>query len=153
MPGAARASLRRLAAAALAGGASGAGFGDWHLFPLPLLALGVLVIFSIVSWGIILSKSMALRRARQQSKSFLDVFRKSARFSEVQGVCKSLEHSPLVGLFQAGYAELNLQLRADPKATPASPTAPAARPTLKSLAAVDRALLRASSVEVNKLEQ
>ena len=74
------------------------------------VALGVLVIFSIVSWGIILSKSMALRRARQQSKSFLDVFRKSARFSEVQGVCKSLEHSPLVGLFQAGYAELNLQL-------------------------------------------
>ncbi|MBP7779020.1 MAG: MotA/TolQ/ExbB proton channel family protein [Acidobacteria bacterium] len=96
---------------------------------------------------------MSLRRARQQSKSFLDVFRKSARFSEVQGVCKSLEHSPLVGLFQAGYAELNLQLRADPKTPPASPAAPAPRPTLKSLAAVDRALLRASSVEVNKLEQ
>lgn len=117
------------------------------------VALGVLVIFSVVSWGIILSKSMALRRARQQSKSFLDVFRKSAKFSEVQGVCKSLEHSPLVGLFQAGYAELNLQLRADPKATPASPGAVAARPTLRSLAAVDRALLRASSMEVNKLEQ
>jgi biopolymer transport protein TolQ len=117
------------------------------------VALGVLVIFSIVSWGIIFSKWLALRRARQQSKSFIDVFRKSAKFSEVQGVCKSLEHSPLVGLFQAGYAELNLQLRADPKATPASPGVPAARPTLKSLAAVDRALLRASSVEVNKLEQ
>ena len=120
------------------------------------VALGVLVIFSIVSWGIILSKSMALRRARQQSKSFLDVFRKSARFSEVQGVCKSLEHSPLVGLFQAGYAELNLQLRVDPKTGPAASASPgttAARPTLKSLAAVDRALLRASSVEVNKLEQ
>ena len=117
------------------------------------VALGVLVIFSIVSWGIIFSKWLSLRRARQQSKSFLDVFRKSAKFSEVQGACKALEHSPLVGLFQAGYAELNLQLRADPKATPPSPGAPAARPTLKSLAAVDRALLRASSVEVNKLEQ
>ena len=117
------------------------------------VALAVLLLFSIVSWGIILSKSMALRRARRQSRSFLDVFRKSAKFSEVQGVCKSLEHSPLVGLFQAGYAELNLQLRADPRATPPSPGAPAARPTLKSLAAVDRALLRASSVEVNKLEQ
>ncbi len=116
-------------------------------------ALGVLVAFSVVSWGIILSKSIALARARRESKSFLDVFRKSARFSEVQGVCKSLEHSPLVGLFQAGYAELNLQLRAEPKSAPASPDAPAARPTLKSLAAVDRALLRASSVEVNKLEQ
>jgi len=33
-----------------------------------------------------------------------------------------------------------------------NPRAPAGRPTLKSLTAVDRALLRASAVEVNKLE-
>lgn len=117
------------------------------------IALAVLLIFSVVSWGIILAKSIALQRASRQSRSFLDVFRKSAKFSEVHGACKALEHSPLVGLFQAGYAELNLQLRADPKAAPTSPGAPAARPTLKSLAAVDRALLRASSVEMTKLEQ
>ncbi len=36
------ADWRWLAAAALAGGASVAGFGDWNLFPLPLLALGLL---------------------------------------------------------------------------------------------------------------
>ena len=48
---------------------------------------------------------------RAQSATFLDVFRRSAKFSEVQAVCKSLGGSPLVGMFQAGYAELNLQLR------------------------------------------
>jgi biopolymer transport protein TolQ len=111
----------------------------------------VLVAFSVISWGVILSKSLSLGRAERQTRSFLDVFRKSAKFSDVQGVCKSLDHSPLVGLFQAGYAELNLQLRADGRAAP-SPAGVAARPTLKSLAALDRALLRASSVEVNKLE-
>ena len=121
--------------------------------PVSKFALIVLLLFSVVSWGIIFAKSAVLSRAQRQSKAFLDVFRKSAKFSDVQGVCKSLEHSPLVGLFQAGYAELNLQLRADPRATPTSPGAAAARPTLKSLAAVDRALLRASSVEVNKLEK
>ncbi|MEZ5290118.1 MAG: MotA/TolQ/ExbB proton channel family protein [Vicinamibacterales bacterium] len=120
--------------------------------PVSKVALAVLLAFSIVSWGIILAKSMALRRAERQSKSFLDIFRKSARFSEVQGACKALEHSPLVGLFQAGYAELTLQMRTD-KAAGGSPDVPAARPTLKSLAAVDRALLRASSVEVIKLEK
>jgi biopolymer transport protein TolQ len=114
-------------------------------------ALLVLLAFSVVSWGIILSKALALGRAERQTRSFLDVFRKSAKFSEVQGVCKSLEHSPLVGVFQAGYAELNLQLRSDGKA--ASSTATPPRPTLKSLAALDRALLRASSAEVNKLER
>lgn len=121
--------------------------------PVSKFALALLLLFSVISWGIILSKSVAFRRAESQSKSFIDVFRKSAKFSEVQGACKALEHSPLVGLFQAGYAELNLQLRADPKSTPAAPGAAASRPMLKSLAAVDRALLRASSVEVNKLEK
>jgi biopolymer transport protein TolQ len=100
--------------------------------------------------GIVIYKWLAFRRIEQQSATFLDVFRRSTKFSEVQAVCKSLEGSPLVGMFQAGYAELNLQLR-QPAAN--SPPAAAARPTLKSLAAVDRALLRASSVEVNKLEK
>jgi len=57
----------------------------------------------------------------------------------------------VVGMFLAGYAELNAQLR-QPVAA-GSPAAAAPRPTLKSLAAVDRALLRASSAEVNKLEK
>jgi biopolymer transport protein TolQ len=55
-----------------------------------------------------------------------------------------------VGLFQAGYAELNTQLRASTDA--GKPDAAAPRPTLRSLDAVDRALLRASTVEVSKLE-
>ena len=116
-------------------------------------ALLVLLGFSVVSWGIILSKALSLGLAERQSRSFLEVFRKSAKFSEVQGVCKSLEHSPLVGVFQAGYAELNLQLRPDAKAAAGSPPSTPARPTLKSLAALDRALLRASSAEMNKLER
>jgi biopolymer transport protein TolQ len=55
-------------------------------------------------------------------------------------------------MFQAGYAELTAQLRVSQPA-PASPGAPAPRPTLRSITAVDRALLRASSIELNKLEK
>jgi biopolymer transport protein TolQ len=118
--------------------------------PASQVVLGILSLFSIVSWAIVLSKTWSFRRSEQQSNTFLNVFRQSTKFSEVQAVCKSLEGSPLVGMFQAGYAELNLQLR---QSNPNSPAASPARPTLKSLAAVDRALLRASSVEVNKLEK
>jgi biopolymer transport protein TolQ len=117
-----------------------------------LVGLGLL---SIWSWGIFLYKWWTFRRAAQQSAQFIEVFRRSNKFSEVQAVCRSLGDSPLVGLFQTGYAELTAQLRQNgtPDGTPApNPRAPAARPTLKSLAAVDRALLRASAVEVNKLE-
>jgi len=119
------------------------------------VVLGILAIFSVVSWGIILHKWWTFGRTRRQTASFLDVFRRSNKFSEVQAVCRSLGASPLVGLFQAGYAELTAQLRqsAPNGPTPSSnPPASTPRPTLKSLDAVDRALMRASVVEVNKLE-
>ncbi|MBA2355758.1 MAG: hypothetical protein H0V80_13965, partial [Acidobacteria bacterium] len=65
--------------------------------------LVLLVLFSIVSWGIVLYKAWAFRKADSDTRQFLDVFRRSSKFSEVQAVCRSLGDSPLVGLFQAGY--------------------------------------------------
>jgi len=119
------------------------------------IVLLFLALFSILSWSIILYKKWVFGRAARQSASFIDVFRRSNKFSEVQAICQSVRESPLVGLFQAGYAELTAQLRQSaPESTSGSnPHAAAARPTLKSLTAVDRALLRASVVEVNKLER
>jgi biopolymer transport protein TolQ len=118
----------------------------------------ILATFSIASLGITLYKVWTFRRLRRQTATFLDVFRRSSKFSEVQAVCGSLNESPLVGLFLAGYAELTTQLRQNQNAAAAesgagsNPRPPAGRPTLRSLAAVDRALMRASVVEVNKLE-
>jgi biopolymer transport protein TolQ len=120
------------------------------------IAKGVLIIlalFSIVSWSIFLYKAWVFRRAARQSRNFLEVFRRSNKFSEVQAVCRSLSESPLVGLFQAGYAELTAQLRQNgTTADAANPKSAQPRPMLKSLPAVDRALMRASAVEVTKLE-
>ena len=136
-----------------------AGTGDVQTDFLQLLTQGgaiaevvlvLLLVFSAISWGVILYKFMQFRRAGRQTVTFLDVFRKSSKFSEVQAVCRSLPHSPLVGLFQSGYAELNTQLRGS---NPESKNPGAARPTLKSLDAVDRSLLRATTVEMTKLER
>lgn len=121
--------------------------------PISKAVLLTLALMSVGSWAIILYKLWVFRRSEQQSNSFLEVFRRSSKFSEVAAVCRSLTESPLVGLFQSGYAELTTQLRqASPEDLAANPRAGAPRPTLKSLAAVDRALMRASVVEVNKLE-
>jgi biopolymer transport protein TolQ len=120
----------------------------------------ILLLFSAVSWGITLYKIWQYRAAARDTGTFLQVFRKSTKFSEVQSICASVAKSPLVGIFQAGYAELNTQLRhpstklgaGNPDGEP-KPAAGAARPTLRSLDAVDRALLRATSAEVSKLEK
>ena len=115
------------------------------------IVLVILLIFSLISWAVIFYKFYQFNRAERQTKTFLDVFRKSSKFSEVHAVCRTLTESPLTGLFQAGYGELNTQLRGP--AGENKPAQGAARPTLKSLDAVDRALLRATTVEMNRLEQ
>ena len=117
-----------------------------------LIVLAILVLLSVVSWAIILRKTLSYRTIERQTATFLDVFRRSTKFSEVQSVCPSLPASPLVGVFQAGYAELNAQFRVTGSAH-ANPGEAASRPTLQSLGAVDRALLRAAAVEVNRLEK
>jgi biopolymer transport protein TolQ len=124
--------------------------------PIAQLVLLILVLFSVISWGVILYKLWTFRRAARQSAIFLGVFRKSSKFSEVHAVCKTLSESPLVGIFQSGYAELNTQLRqaggVSVTAQTIVPGSVPARPTLRSLAALDRALLRASTLEITKLE-
>lgn len=111
--------------------------------PLAWFVLLVLLLFSAISWGVIVHKQRQFSKAKKQTATFLDIFRKSSKFSEVQSVCSSLPASPLVGLFQSGYAELNAQLRTAGEGT---------RPQLKSLDGLDRALLRATTVELSRLE-
>ena len=120
--------------------------------PLNQAVLAILILFSIVSWAIILFKTISYGRVERQTATFLDVFRRSQKFSEVQAVCPSLPQSPLVGVFQAGYAEINAQFRLTTQGA-SNPTGAPARPMLKSLEAVDRALIRAATTEVNKLER
>ena len=129
------------------------------------VVLAILLLFSVASWAIILHKAWSFRTAARQTDKFLEVFRRSSKFSEVQAVCPTLPATPLVGVFQAGYAEMNAQFRitggsaphqaSNPghSANPGNPGPAAGRPTLKSLDAVDRALIRAATNEVNKLER
>lgn len=126
----------------------------WRSSPLSQAVLAILILFSIASWAVILFKLRQFRRVESQTARFRDVFRRSGKFSDVQSVCRSLARSPLAGIFQAGYVELNTQLRqGDGSGGSAAPRASAARPTLRSFDALDRALLRAAGIEVAKLER
>ena len=117
--------------------------------PLSQVVLAALLMFSVASWGIILFKLWQFRRVESQTSAFVQVFRKSRKFSDVQSVCKSLAASPLTGVFQAGYVELNTQLR-QPDGTGSEG---GVQPSLRSFEALDRALLRASNLEVTRLER
>jgi biopolymer transport protein TolQ len=128
---------------------------DWrHVLaeggPVTFLVLGILLAFSVLSWAIILGKWLSLRRAERQSRAFLEVFRRSKKFSEVRAVAIQLAASPLVSVFLAGYNELEYQLRAKNPGT--EENEPSRVRTVRSFDGLTRALVRAANAEGTKLE-
>ena len=124
--------------------------------PMAKLVLALLVGFSLASWAIMIWKHFQLRKANAQSNRFIETFRHSARFSEVNNAAPGLSASPLVGIFQAGYAEIDAQIKAARGAEPqgAAGDEGAARGyRIRSLTAVERTLRRAVTVELQQLAQ
>ena len=121
-----------------------------HSGPVARAVLLLLLVFSLISWAIIFYKGMVLHRAAAQSATFLDIFRKSSKFSEVNAVCPQLRASPLVGVFQAGYLEVNQQIRGTGAPGPGA-TGP--KPVVKSLDSLSRSLARAATVEITRIER
>lgn len=67
----------------------------------------LLLLFSVVCWGIILTKAITLSRASKHTQLFFDAFRESRKFSILYAEAKQLDFSPLAQVFKAGYAELS----------------------------------------------
>jgi biopolymer transport protein TolQ len=102
--------------------------------PIAKAVLGILFLFSIASWAIILIKARATRRAERQSGEFIRAFEKSSRWAELYANVASLVGSPLTGIFQAANGELQKQSRLN-------------------LDAVQRAMQSAAIDETTKLEK
>jgi len=77
--------------------------------PVAKLILVVLLMFSLISWAIILSKWSLLRRAKMQSGRFVRAFRKAQRLQDIAAVADQFKPSPLVGVFEGGYEEYKRQ--------------------------------------------
>ena len=107
----------------------------------------ILALFSLGSWAVIVAKLWSFSRADSHSGRFVAHVRKSRKFAAVLGVCDQYPSSPLVGLFRAGYAELDAQVRAGREVAPAD----SGRLFVKSLPAIERALERAAGVETTRL--
>ena len=69
--------------------------------PVTRFVLAILVIFSIWSWGIILSKALLLRKIRRETEVFWKIFRKARNLSEVSTAAVTLRFTPLVPVFNS----------------------------------------------------
>ena len=74
--------------------------------PVAKSVLAILLLFSIVSWALIVEKLWQFRRVRRQSAAFLKAFREGRRSAAVAGSSRKLRESPLANLYLAGYHEV-----------------------------------------------
>ncbi|HET9409955.1 MAG TPA: MotA/TolQ/ExbB proton channel family protein [Candidatus Sulfotelmatobacter sp.] len=103
------------------------------------LVLLLLLLFSLLSWAIILSKWGLLRRARVQSGRFVRAFRKAQRLQDIAAVADQFRPSPLVGVFEGGYEEYKRQMSSSGM--------------LRSVTGVQRGMQIGASEEITRLER
>src|SRR3984957_16418503 len=70
---------------------------------IALTVLGLLLISSLFSWGVIFAKLSSFGRARTQSQRFLRAFRKATHLQDIAAVSEQFKPSPLVNVFDEVY--------------------------------------------------
>ena len=66
------------------------------------IVLGILLVLSVWSWGVILAKALLLRKVRAESDTFWRIFRKGKSLSEIGTAVEALRFTPLVAVFNSG---------------------------------------------------
>lgn len=106
----------------------------------------LLVMMSVLTWGIVISKSSQFRRAKKQSAQFSDIFWGSKNLSEINQRSQALAASPQATVFCAGYRELMRIVRGQQSAANQGDS------DFGDLQNIDRALKRAKAEELTRLE-
>ncbi len=111
--------------------------------------LYLLVLFSVVSWGIIAQKLRQVRRAKKESAKFVEIFWERRNLSSIHDASRELTASPVAQVFSSGYEELVRVSRSKKE----SASGDNLTTELGGVENVSRAMKRATSVETTKLEK
>ncbi|MFQ5849255.1 MAG: protein TolQ [Candidatus Binatia bacterium] len=117
--------------------------------PVVQAVVYLLVLFSVVSWGIIFYKYRQVRAAKNQSEKFIAIFWDSHNLSSIHDTSRELKMSPVAQVFRAGFEELLRVSRSKKEA----PHTEGLTTELGGVENVARAMKRATTVEITKLER
>jgi biopolymer transport protein TolQ len=109
--------------------------------PVVKFVLLLLLLFSVISWAIIIFKLVEYAKNRKDAKQFIDYFSKSKNFSDIQKFAHLSKNNPLARIFRQGYREISLQME------------PRAESETIDSQSVERSLIMASSSEISRLER
>ncbi|SYZ73881.1 Protein TolQ1 [Candidatus Zixiibacteriota bacterium] len=123
--------------------------GELSLFGVVILT--ILLLFSLVSWGIMLNKWRMFKRVDEQSLIFLNSFRRSRKFSDAVTQANSLKLTPLSGIFNSGFNEIRDLLSVGPEGGMSNQSV---RPlTEKEMEIINLTLERVSTEQISILEK
>ena len=111
--------------------------------------LYLLILFSVVSWGIIFYKYRQVRIAKSESGRFVEIFWESRNLASIHDASRELRSSPVAQVFRAGYEELLRVSRSKKESSHGE----GLTTELGGVDNVTRAMKRATSVEITKLEK
>lgn len=66
----------------------------------------LLLVFSVVSWAIILVKRRSIKKVKKENTMFMDAYMNSNKLSDIFPQAKKYKYSTMAAVFQAGYMEL-----------------------------------------------
>ena len=107
------------------------------------IVLGILLIFSLYSWAIIIQKSRIFGQIEPQTRKFLQIFRSGRELPDPRTMRAAASGTPLVQVYDAGFREMQSQL------TSGNPHPG----KLKNFHAVEVEMHLASADEVRRLEK
>jgi len=121
------------------------GSGAWalisHADPVVKSVMIILILFSLISWAIIVQRWSLIRRAWQQSEDFLESFWRTDSLEAAHSELDRFPDSPVAQAFDAGYRELRKLQAAGPGSSHGG------------IDNVSRALRRSASQSLTRLER
>ncbi|MBI3584565.1 MAG: protein TolQ [Nitrospinae bacterium] len=121
-----------------------------HAGPVGKAVLLILMLFSIISWAIIIKKFKILRQARRETEKFYEIYSKKGNLANIYAVGKNLKNSPVAKLFIAGYNELVTSAKAS---APDGQSPEGKKVVIESLDRINRMLSQITLQEITRLEK
>jgi biopolymer transport protein TolQ len=124
--------------------------------PIVKFVLLILFLFSVISWAIIFTKLVTIRKIEKETRAFLRMFWESKKLSSVFADSKRTSSSSIARIFRSGYTELGKISR--PQESIEMGGVVVLDPTtmgtdLEGIDNVERALRQATTSEITRLEK
>jgi biopolymer transport protein TolQ len=120
---------------------------DWFAKLIFLL----LLLISVISWGITLSKLKSFKRIQQESKKFMSTYGRKRILSEAYPAISTLHWTPLTRLFLEGYKKMSDY--SESESILAKAGNPAVALTTEAIEDIKATLVRVTNEETEKLEK